>query len=133
QSSLLRRPGTEPHERSTIPNTRRPKHRPAGAFNTVSSPRPACFSAFCFRPRLRSIAGKGASGSINEGCTVAHTHGPWTHMCLPLVDFATAVIENRRHGCRLWPLTEHAQLLTVRERNGHRLMHDCFPQPGSAG
>ncbi|KAH7072112.1 hypothetical protein BKA63DRAFT_384304, partial [Paraphoma chrysanthemicola] len=55
----LRRPGTEPHERSTIPNTNRPKRRRAGALDTVSSPHPVCRLSFCFRPRLRPFAGTG--------------------------------------------------------------------------
>jgi hypothetical protein len=58
---LLRRPGTEPHERSTIPDTAAPKRRPADALHPVPSPRLACLLSFFFRPPNRPFAGTGLS------------------------------------------------------------------------
>lgn len=74
---LLRRPGTEPHERSTIPDNLPPKRRPADALHPVASPPLACLLSFCFRP----FAGTGLSSARLPVCPPTIRCPPATTAC----------------------------------------------------
>ncbi|EAT79172.1 hypothetical protein SNOG_13288 [Parastagonospora nodorum SN15] len=159
QGTALRRPGTELHERSTIPDTLPPKRRPADALHPVASPRLACLLSVCFGPPNRPFAGTGPSSARLSAChsLPARDHGLWlgrpdesfgdvTQTCT-LPDPAAPSISPRatRQGplghcdCCRWygwppsPFAEDAQLLDAPERNGHRRRHQSTPLPGSAG